>query len=142
MTKQKFQVMIVIVSGIQINWASVIFKIMSEMMQKKITGFTVQINVLLQNATFSLTAASDGTSVTIIDAENVMVLQPKPLSVPEFLAIKKEIGEEHQKAQQLRRPKRKMVTVVSDSEQSHSIRPLHPFHLLQNPSQPRYDPKP
>lgn len=73
-------------------------KIMIEMLQKKSTGFAVQISKLLQDVAFSFTVISDGTFVTMVDAENVVALRPKPLSVLEFVAIKKKIGEEQKHA--------------------------------------------
>lgn len=71
-------------AGTQVNLASVIFKIMMEMVLKKSTGFAVQIST-----EFWFTSAADGTPVTIIDSENVVALHPKPLTVSEFLAVKK-----------------------------------------------------
>lgn len=58
------------------------------------------INKLLQDVAFRFTATFDGTSVTMIDTENVVALRPKPLSGPDFIAIKKDIGNEQYKAQQ------------------------------------------
>lgn len=63
----------------------------------------------------------------MVDAENMVALHPKPLSIPEFVAIKKEIGEEYQKAQQQKRLKPKMITVISDSDQSASDKSTAPF---------------
>lgn len=94
MTKEKVHLMIGIVSGTKINWAYVIFKIMAEMLQKESTDFEFQISKLLQDASFSFTATSDGTSITMIDAEIVVDLRPKPFFVLEFMAIKKQIYEE------------------------------------------------
>lgn len=67
---------------------------MMEMVQKKSTGFVVQISRLLQNAAFSFTSTADGTPVNITDSENVVYLRLKPLIVPDFLDVKKEILEE------------------------------------------------
>lgn len=50
----------------------------------------------------------------MIDAENVVTIRPKILSVPEFHSIKKEICDEHLKAQQQKRH------VVIDSERRDS----------------------
>lgn len=72
----------------------VTFKIMTEMVQKKSIGFAVQISRLLQNAGFGFTLAADGTSATVIDSENFVALRPKPLTVLEFLDVKKKIGKE------------------------------------------------
>lgn len=45
MTKEKVQLIFVIISGIQIIWTSIIFKTLSEMVQKKrSTGFAIQIS--------------------------------------------------------------------------------------------------
>lgn len=93
MTKKKVLFISVILSSTKINQASVIFKILTEMLQKKSTSFAVQINKLLQDAAFSFTATSDGTSITMLDAENVVALRLKPY-IPEFIVINKEIGDE------------------------------------------------
>lgn len=107
-----------IISSSKINWESVIFKILTCMMQKQSTVFEVQISKMLQDVAFSFTAISDGTSVTMIVVENEVFLHQKPLSVPEFVVIKKEISEEQKNAQQHKRTKRKMIIVVRDSDQS------------------------
>lgn len=93
-TKENVKVIIVIVSGTKINWASVIFKSLTDMLQKKITRFAVQINKLIQDSSVSFTATFDGTYVTMIYVENVVALCPKPLSIHEFISIKNEIVDE------------------------------------------------
>lgn len=76
MTKENVQIITAIISGTKINWACVTFKTMTEMLQMKSTGVAVQINKFLQENAFKSTIISNGISVTMLDAENVVDLQP------------------------------------------------------------------
>lgn len=87
----------------------------------------MQIIKLLQDDAFSFNTTSDGTFFTMIDAENVVTILPKLLSVPDFNSIKKEIGDEHRKAQQQKRH------VVIDSEQTDSEKSTAPIPPFPNP---------
>lgn len=108
--------MTAITSGVQVNWASVLFKAMSEMVQKKSSAcFVVQINKLLKYVGFSFIDDKEGTVTTMIDAESVVALRPKA-SVSEFIEVKKEIGVQHEATQKHKRTKRKLISVVSDLE--------------------------
>lgn len=76
--KEKVQLMHAIATGIEVNWAAVLFKVLLEMVQKKgSTGFAVQISKLLKDAGFPFTVDKDGSSVTMVDADNVVALRPK-----------------------------------------------------------------
>lgn len=64
--------MTTITFDIQVNWAFVFFKDISEMVQKKSsTCFVVQISKLIMDAGFNFTTKQDGTTTTMIDSENV-----------------------------------------------------------------------
>lgn len=61
--------------GIQVNRASVFFKTLSEMVHKKsYIGSAVQIRKIMKDAGFCFATEHIGTTVTMIDAENVTAL--------------------------------------------------------------------
>lgn len=115
LTKKKVQVMTAITSGTKIDWSIVLFNIMKEMLQKKSTGFAVQISKMIKDVDFSFNTENDGSSVTMADANNVLDLRPKTI-VSELTAVKKEIGDQQVDAQKQKMTKRKMINLVGDSE--------------------------
>lgn len=62
------------------------------MLQKKSsTGFFVQISKILKDAGSIFTNEQDGTTTTMIDAENMIALRSKPF-VLGFIAANRDIG--------------------------------------------------
>ncbi|XP_075520578.1 uncharacterized protein LOC142553917 [Primulina tabacum] len=120
LTKEKVQVMIAITKGIKVDWSHFLFRIMKDMVVRKSSGFAVQISAMLKDAGFASTSDQDATSVTMIDAANVLALRPKP-TVAEFVALKKEIGET---ASEVQKPQRKIskkrVIISTDSDKTAS----------------------
>lgn len=96
---------------------------------KNSTGFFVQIIKLVKYTCFHSTRDMDGTYTTMLDADNIAGLRPKPY-VSKFIAAKKEIVMEKEKFQKQKRPKRKIIQVLSNSKNIVSKEPFAPTQFL------------
>lgn len=111
--KENFLVMAVITASVKVNWSSLLFYVLVDMIGKYFTGFVVYLNKLFNVLEVSIYATQYLSKTKMLDSAYVLALCPKVSAVP-LATVKKELGEVQGSATK-NKPKKKLI-LPSDYE--------------------------